>query len=142
MVRKSAGRVAIVATLIAISAATPFSAMADPTPVPTSDTARNPMEQFRIDRENYNNAMKMRNLVIKNINIAFKSACDKATIDFKSAMSTAKTPDQKNLAAQTRKSAISSAIVARDSAIAALGAEPIAPIEPAKPLKASQNKSR
>ena len=142
MERKSLSRVAIVATLIAISAISPSTAMAEPTPAPTSDSARNPMEQFRIDRENYINAMRMRDLVIKNINIAFKSACDKATVDFKSAMATARTPDQKNIAATARKSAVSAAIVARDSAIAALGAEPLPPIEPAKPLKTPKNKSR
>ena len=142
MERKSLGRAVIVATLLATSALNPITAMAEPTPAPTSDPARNPMEQFRIDRDNYNNAMMMRALNIRNINIAFKSACDKAAIDFKSAMSTAKTPDQKNLAAQARKNAISAAIIARDSAIAALGPEPLPPIEPMKQPKGPKNKSR
>jgi hypothetical protein len=142
MESKSVGRAAIVATLIAISTATPFAAIAEPTPAPTSDPARNPMEQFRIDRDNYANAMKMRNLNIKNINIAFKSACDKAALDYKSAMSIARTPDQKNLAAQARKSMISAAIIARDSAITALGPEPLPPVEPAKQFKAPKGKSR
>lgn len=142
MERTSVGRAAIVAALIAISSSSQLIAMAEPTPAPTSDPARNPMEQFRIDRENYTNAMKMRTLIIKNINIAFKSACDKASLDYKSAMSTARTPDQKNLAASARKSAISTAIIARDSAISALGPEPLPPIEPAKPLKAPKGKSR
>lgn len=142
MERMSVGRAITVATLIAISASTPFAAMAEPTPAPTIDPARNPMEQFRIDRENYINAMQMRNFNIKNINIAFKSACDKATLDFKSAMSIARTPDQKNLAASARKSAISTAVIARDNAITALGAEPTPPVEPGKPFKAAKNKSR
>jgi hypothetical protein len=142
MERKSVGRAITLATLIAISASTQSAAMAEPTPAPTTDPARNPMDQFRIDRENYINAMQMRNLNIKNINIAFKSACDKATLDFKSAMSLAKTPDQKNLAATARKSAISTAVIARDNAITALGAEPIPPLEPAKPFKAPKNRSR
>jgi hypothetical protein len=146
MKREGLGRVFIAATLITASAVTPNIAFADqtpaPTPAPTLDPARNPMEQFRIDRENYNNAMRLRDLTIKNINIAFKSACDKAALDFKSAMSSSKTPDQKNLAVTARKSAISAAIIARDSAIAALGAEPLPPIEPAKPFRATKSKTR
>lgn len=142
MERTSVGRAALVATLIAISSSSPFLAMAEPTPTPTSDSARNPMEQFRIDRENYINAMKLRSLSIMNINIAFKSACDKATLDFKVAMSVARTPDQKNAAAQARKSAISAAVINRDSAIADLGAEPLPPIEPAKQFKGPKGKSR
>ncbi|CAN2214466.1 hypothetical protein MCEJIRE27_01069 [Candidatus Nanopelagicaceae bacterium] len=142
MESKSVARAAIIATLIAVSSSSPILAMAEPTPAPTSDPARNPMEQFRIDRENYANAMKMRALNIRNINIAFKSACDKAALDYKNAMSTARTPDQKNLAASARKSAISTAIIARDSAITALGPEPLPPIEPAKPLKAPKGKTR
>ena len=142
MEKKSYGRGAIVATLIAFSAVTPFTAMAEPTPAPSSDPARNPMEQYRIDRDNFNAAIKARALAIRNINTDFKNACDKAANDFKSAMATAKTPDQKNLAITARKSAIGAAIFARDSAIAALGAEPIPPIEPAKPMKAPKSKTR
>jgi hypothetical protein len=142
MESKSVGRAAIVATLIAISTANTFPASAEPTPAPTSDPARNPMEQYRIDRENYANAIKLRNLNIKNINSAFKSACDKAALDYRSAMSVARTPDQKNLAAQARKSAISAAIISRDSAITALGPEPLPPVEPAKQFKAPKGKAR
>jgi hypothetical protein len=142
MERKSLGRAVIVAAFLATSTLNPIAAIAEPTPAPTSDPAHNPMEQFRIDRDNYNNAMMMRALNIRNINIAFKSACDKAALDSKNAMSAAKTPDQKNLTAQARKNTISAAIIARDSAIAALGPEPLPPIEPMKPLKGPKNKSR
>ena len=142
MESKSFARKALVASLIAISTAMPIAAMAEPTPAPSSDPSRNPMEQYRIDRENFYAAMKVRNQAIRNINIEFKNACDKAAQDFKNAMASARTPDQKNLAAQSRKNAISAAIVARDDAIAALGAEPLPPIEPMKPLKAPKNKTR
>lgn len=142
MESKSLARKALVASLIAISTVTPIAAVAEPTPAPSSDPSRNPMEQYRIDRENFYAAMKVRNQAIRNINIEFKNACDKATQDFKNAMASARTPDQKNVAAQSRKNAISAAIVARDNAIAALGAEPLPPIEPMKPLKAPKNKTR
>lgn len=110
------------------------------TPAPDSFKAQ--MDQYRIDRENYINAMKQRSLQMKAINIAFKSSCDSATSAFKVAMSTAKSPDAKNSAITARKSAIATAIAARDAAIALLGAEPLAPIEPARPIKASKSKSR
>ena len=88
-------------------------------------------------------AVKIRSQQIKEINNTFKSACDKATKDYKFAMSLARTPDQKNLESSNRKYAISAAIVARDAAIVALGPEPIAPMEPIKSMKASsKNKSR
>lgn len=146
MERKSLRCGVIVASLIAISTAAPFAAVAEqnngPTPAPTTDSQRNPMDQFRIDRDNFNAAMKARGNAIRSINLDFKNACDKAQQDFRSAMSAARTPDQKNAAVQARMNAISTAIIARDSAIAALGAEPTPPIEPMKPMKASKGKSR
>ena len=132
--------IAIVASLFVLS---PSSAFADSTQTPAPDASRNTFEQYRIDREIYLAALKQRSASIKNINIAFKNACDKATSDFKNAMASAKSPDQKNAAVTARKNAISAAIVLRDDSIAALGAEPVAPVEPQKPMKVSnKNKSR
>jgi hypothetical protein len=138
----------IVVSSVAISstALTP-TAHAEPTPAPTSnptiDSYKASLEQFKVNREIYLAAMRERSQQIRVINIAFKSACDKAAQDFRIAMSASKSPDQKNLANASRKNAISAAIVARDAAISALGAEPIAPIEPMKPAKVSgKNKSR
>ena len=138
----------VVAVVIAASsiALTPI-AYAEPTPAPTSnptiDSYKAALEQFRINREIYMTAMRERSQQIRAINIEFKSACDKATQDFRNAMSASKSPDQKNLANAARKNAISAAIVARDVAINSLGAEPVAPIEPMKPMKApAKNKSR
>jgi len=135
-----------IATLAALPAFSPVAAIADPTPSPsptaTPDTSRNPIDQYRIDRENFLSAVRERNHSIAIINGAFNSACNKATQDFKIAMSTAKTPDQKNLAASNRKNAISLAIVARDNAIAALGPEPVPPVEPIKVAKSQKGKGR
>jgi hypothetical protein len=101
------------------------------------------LEQYKLDREIYNAAMRARTQQIRAINLAFKDSCDRAAQDFKSAMAVARTPDQKNLANATRKNAISSAILARDVAITNLGALPLPPVEPMKPMKiASKNKSR
>ena len=119
-------------------------AIADSNPQvsPSSDPSRNPMEQYRSDREKYFNDLRARNELIRTINYNFKVACDSATLAFKNAMAVARTPDQKNLAIANRKSAISAAIALRDSAINALGPEPIPPIEPAKPMKVGKGKNR
>lgn len=120
------------------------SAVADTSPQvsPSQDPNRSAQDQFRIDRDNYMNVMKFRGIQIRNINNDFKVACDAAALAFKSAMATARTPDQKNAAIAARKNAISAAIDARDSAIAALGAEPTPPVEPTRPMKAGKGKSR
>jgi hypothetical protein len=118
-------------------------AFADPTPAPSIDTYKAALEQYKLDKEIYNAAMRARTQQIRAINLAFKDSCDKAAQDFKSAMALARTPDQKNLANATRKNAISSAILARDVAITNLGALPLPPIEPMKPMKVTaKNKSR
>ena len=120
------------------------SAVADSSPQVslTPNPNRSAQEQFRIDRDNYLTEMRVRSLQIRNINNDFKVACDTAALTFKNAMSSARTPDQKNAAIAARKNAISAAIAARDAAIAALGAEPTPPVEPMKPLKAGKGKSR
>lgn len=130
------------ALLLVSLSATP-SALADQTPAPTVETYKAAVEQYKLEREIYSAAMRTRSQQIKAINLAFKNACDKAAQDFKSAMSIARTPDQKNLANATRKNAISAAILARDVAIANLGELPEPPLEPQKPAKVSaKNRSR
>lgn len=142
---------AIAALAIALSGSSPIAptgisiASAEPTPTPyvIPDTFKNPQERYRFERDLYLAALKNRAQLIKNINIVFKIACDKAALDYRNAMSVARTPDQKNLAVSMRKNSVSAAIVARDLAIEALGEEPSAPVEPAKPLKIqSKSKSR
>lgn len=122
------------AFIAALALATPPSAIAEPTPTPSpsSTVIRTPIEQYKYDREIYLNEVKARDLAIRQINAAFKVAIEKSTQDYKAAISTARTPDQKVLANSSRKSAITAAISQRDSAIAALGEEPTPPIEPAK----------
>ena len=131
-----------IAALVATSLLAPTTSFADPTPAPSPESTRSPYEQFKVDREAYLEAIKIRSQQMRLINITFKESCDKAARDFKVAMSTAKSLDQKNLAATLRKNAVTAAIVARDAAINALGAEPTPPVEPAKPLKVSNKKKQ
>ena len=135
-------RTVAIAAIVATSLLAPVASFADPTPTPSPESTRSLLEQFKIDRESYLEAIKVRSQQIRIINNIFKESCDKAARDYKYAMSVARTPDQKNNAATLRKNAVSAAIVARDAAITALGAEPIPPIEPTKPLKISSKKKQ
>ena len=137
---KSAIVIALLIAPIALSPVANADISAQGTPAP--DPFKAQMDQYRADRENYINAMKQRNLQMKVINTAFKNSCDIAASDFRIAMSNAKNPDAKNAAITARKSAITSAIAARDSAIALLGAEPIAPTEPVRSIKPFKTKNR
>lgn len=127
-----------IALALAFSLATPI-AYADSTPSPSLS----PIEQYRADRDAYVAALKSRMQQINQINSAFKRACDKAKKDFKIAIRSAKSPDQKNAVVAARDAVISAAIIARDDAITSLGPEPTAPIEPnlANKIK-GKNKSR
>jgi hypothetical protein len=145
VMRKSRAAVGLVITAAAISSVVALpNAVADTSPQVSQspDPNRSALEQFKIDRDNYLNAMRIRGLQIRNINNDFKVACDTAASAFKSAMASARTPDQKNAAIAARKNAISAAIDARDNAIAALGAEPTPPVEPQKPMRGVKGKSR
>ena len=139
---RTGARSLAITALVATSFLAPSTSFADPTPSPSPESTRSPYEQFKVDREAYLEAIKVRSQQIRIINNIFKESCDKAARDFKIAMSTAKSLDQKNLAATLRKNAVSAAIVARDASILALGAEPTPPVEPAKPLKVSNKKKQ
>jgi len=133
-------RSAAIAALVATSFLAPAASFAEPTPSPSPTVARNQYEQYKIDREAYLEEIKIRSQQIRIINNVFKESCDKAARDFKMAMMSAKSLDQKNLAANQRKNAVNAAIVARNASINALGDEPTPPTEPAKPLKVSNKK--
>lgn len=118
----------------ALAVTTPSLAIAEPTPTPspTSTVIRTPIEQYKYDREIYLLEVKARDLAIRQINSAFKAAIEKSSQDYKAAISTARTPDQKVMAISNRKSAITAAISQRDLAISELGEAPTPPIEPSK----------
>ncbi len=145
MKRRATAKVLAPIALALLSTFISPSANAEPTPAPSTATEiyKAALDEFRENRELYLAAMKVRNQQIKYINQAFKITCDKANQDFKVGMSAARTPDQKSALYAARKSAISAAIIARDNAFELLGDEPIAPIEPMKPLKTfSKSRSR
>jgi hypothetical protein len=106
-----------------------------PTPSPTATSFKALQDQYKKDREAFVQAVKNREQRIREINSAFKASVDKATYEAKTLMATATTPDQKNAISAQRRSAIAAAIVARESAVAALGSLPTPPSEPVRPTK-------
>lgn len=124
------------------------SALADstpspsPSPSPSATSTRTPLEQYKVDRENYLLALKARDNAIRAINQTFKNAIDKSTADYRLAMQLAKSPDQKFQANSARKNAISMAISARDAAIALLGTGPTPPAEPIRMAKSKITKEK
>jgi hypothetical protein len=93
------------------------------------------MEKFKGDMNSFREAMQVRNDARKTINTTFKAAVDKAIADFKAAIATAVTAEDKSAAVTNRKNAIATASAARDAAMTALGALPVKPAEPVKPTR-------
>jgi len=128
------------AIILFSSFSSPASADVTPTPAPTSqlDLYKVSMEQFKKDRDQFNAAVRERNQRIKSINQAFDSAVRKARQDSKLAMQAALKPEQKSAINSNLKAVIAAAIIARESAIEALGEPPVQPTEPARPSKSFQ----
>jgi hypothetical protein len=131
------------AVAIAVTSAALFSPAAlaphaiaetNPTPLPTS-APLSPFEQYRIDRENYFAAMK-------ELTGIFKSACDRANATYASAITVAKTKDQKRAARLARENAITAAAIEFENAKYDLGPMPIEPPRSAKAPAKNKSKSR
>ncbi len=140
---------ASVAAAIAISFTftTVTSSVADQNPNPAPTYAMDPykvaMEQFKRDRDTYDNAMRDRAFKLREINFTFKIAIDKANSDSRNALATAMNPLQKSTIASNRRNAINQAINLRDSSISALGPMPVPPIEPVRQqMKMGPNKAK
>jgi hypothetical protein len=134
-VAKLSGAIILLATF-----SYPAAADVTPAPTPTSqmDLYKLSMEQFKKDRDQFNAAVRERNQKIKLINQAFDLAVRKARQDSKQAMQAALKPEQKSAVNSNLKNVIAAAIIARESAIEALGEPPVHPTEPARPSKVFQ----
>jgi hypothetical protein len=135
-VRVSAAMAVVAFSLLASPAPLSADVHAAPSISPAPEPFKGTFEQFKIAREAYIAEMKLRNEKIKQINISFKSAVEKANSDYRAAISSARTLDQRSQISSQRKTAITAAIVARDLAIFELGEEPMPPQEPLKLKKA------
>lgn len=132
------------AAILLTSTTTVGIAHAEPnaSPSPTATVFRTPLEQYKYEKEQYQAALKARDIAIKAINQIFKAAVDKSNVDYRAAMQLAKTADQKFIAANARKNALTLAISIRDEAIAELGRAPSPPVEPLKMSKLKSPKSK
>jgi hypothetical protein len=141
----AASFVALIAISFTCATVTSSSADQNPNPTPTyaMDSYKVAMEQFKRDRNLYEIAIRDRAFKIREINITFKIAIDKANSDSRNALATAINPLQKSTIASNRRNAINQAINIRDSSIAALGPMPTPPIEPVRQqMKMGPNKSK
>jgi len=122
------------ATLLLCVIATSGPAHAEPTPSPsaTADSYKSLHEQYKLDRDEFIQAVKDRDFRMRIINAIFKNSVDKANADARAAMANAITPEQKTSTASARRNAIALAITVRDAAILALGPMPTPPVKPEK----------
>jgi hypothetical protein len=122
------------ATLLVFALASTGPAHAEPTPSPsaTADTYKSLHEQYKLDRDEFIQAVKDRDFRMRVINTIFKNSVDKANADARAAMANALTPEQKTSTSSARRNAIALAITVRDAAILALGPMPTPPAKPEK----------
>ena len=139
---KSVASLSIVLSLFAMSSSALADSLPSPSPSPSATSTRSPLEQYKVDRDNYLLALKARDIAIRTINQNFKYAIDRSAMEYRLAMQLAKNPDQKFQANNSRKSAITLAISVRDAAIALLGPEPTPPVEPLKLVKPKSAKEK
>jgi hypothetical protein len=123
---------AVIVTLCSFSSF-PQSAVADQrTPPPLASGV---LEQFQRDMDAFNAAMQLRDQQIREINQNFNLAINKANQDARSAMQIASKPEQKISVISAKKGAVAAAIIARESAIIALGQPPMPPVDPSRMQK-------
>ena len=135
MKRKSARLLQIGALAISASLLTSLSAHADTPPSPglTMDEYRVALEQFKEDRQTFNQQIRLRDQQINQINQTLNATVNKIKKDAKRTMALAKSPEEKSAILTSQQNAIAAAIVDHDAAIANLGNPPTPPVEPMRP---------
>lgn len=126
--------IALICAAAALSLA-PTSAFADMRTPPAIPIGV--LEQFKKDLETFNATMLLRDQKIREINQIFSVTINKANQDARFAMQIASKPEQKISVSSLKKSAIASAIIARENAIIELGAPPVPPVNPLRAQKSS-----
>jgi len=118
------------AVTLSLAPTNSYADMRTPPAVPTGV-----LEQFKKDLDAFNLAMLLRDQKIREINKIFSLAINKATQDARYAMQIATKPEQKISVTSIKKSAIASAIIARENAIIELGMPPVPPVDPLRAQK-------
>ena len=128
--------------LFTLAASTPAHAEPTPSPTATADAYKTPLEQYKLDRDEYQQALKDRDSRMRVINAIFKNSVDKANADARAAMANAITPEQKTSTWSARRNAVALAITLRDAAILALGPMPTPPAKPTPYVRTKQGAYR
>jgi hypothetical protein len=126
----------LITPLISISPAR----AADELPTPPKQIATDLKEEYKIALAEFRQEFRIYEDKRREINRLFKSAIEKALTDTRLANPAGQTQIQKRREMKAKQNAVIAATMARDAAIEALGAPPIAPTPPAKLPKNEKSK--
>ena len=126
--------IALLVMSLTLLFSTSLKASADATPSPSPDY-QILMNQYKMDLDQYRDLVVVREKARKQINRIFMLAVDTAHRDARTALKLAKTASAKNEILSKEKIAVTTASVARDASITALGALPTPPVKPIKPVE-------
>ena len=126
--------IALVVISLTLLFSSSLSASAEPTPSPSPDY-KMLMNQYKLDFDNYRALVQAREKARSQINRSFMLAVEEANRAARTALKLAKTAATKNEILSNQKIAVTTASVARDAAIVALGALPTPPVKPVKPVE-------
>jgi hypothetical protein len=113
---------------------------ADELPTPPKQIATDLKEEYKIALAEFRQEFRIYEDRRREINRLFKSAIEKALMDTRLANPAGQTQIQKRREMKAKQNAVIAATMARDAAIEALGAPPIAPTPPAKLPKNEKSK--
>jgi hypothetical protein len=109
-------------------------------PTPPKQIATDLKEEYKIALAEFRQEFRIYEDKRREINRLFKSAIEKALTDTRLANPAGQTQIQKRREMKAKQNAVIAATMARDAAIEALGAPPIAPTPPAKLPKNEKSK--
>lgn len=104
-------------------------------PAPVNQSYLDSLAAYKIALDKFREDIKIYEDNRRTINQKFKETVEKAMSDARNFNSSAQTQIQKRQSMSTKQGVVIAATAARDAAIEALGAPPIAPTPPAKPQR-------
>lgn len=104
-------------------------------PAPVNQSYLDSLAAYKIALDKFREDIKIYEDNRRTINQKFKETVEKAMSDARNLNSSAQTQIQKRQSMSTKQGVVIAATAARDAAIEALGAPPIAPTPPAKPQR-------
>jgi len=107
-------------------------------PAPVNQSYLDSYAAYKIALDKFREELKIYEDNRRTINQKFKETVEKAMSDARNSNSSAQTQIQKRQSMSVKQGAVIAATAARDAAIEALGAPPVAPTPPAKPQRAEK----